>query len=400
MVSASYPSTSNTWWEIQSVDTMKISRDSSEQILKDPATFRPVIDKQMNDIAQLGATHVAIGTPYDEQFYPVLALWVDSARSHNLKIWFRGNFSGWEEWFGYAPINRQEHTRLLGQFLQNHPELFMDGDLFTPCPECENGGPGDPRMNGDAKGHAQFLIEEYQLTDVAFKNMKKSVRHNLHSMNGDVAELIMTPQNTKALGGVITVDHYVRDPETLTQDTRQYARHSGGQVMLGEYGAPIPDIHGDFSPEEQAVWIDTSLSQLAKIPDLIGLNYWVNVGGSTALWNDNGTARPGVEVLKKYFSPQVYSGRVVDFGGDPIEGVILKSAYKTVQTDKEGNFSLAYLRSQDELHITAPTYYSQNTTFEDAPAVIHMQQQPLAFTESVVRIVQRFLKNFFDLFTR
>ena len=46
---------------------MKYSRDLSREKLKDPS-FDVVIDKQVKAIAETGATHVAISTPYDEEF--------------------------------------------------------------------------------------------------------------------------------------------------------------------------------------------------------------------------------------------------------------------------------------------------------------------------------------------
>ena len=62
-----------------------------------------------------------------------------SARKHSLKVWFRGNLSGWEEWFGYPSINRDEHTAGIVRFITNNPDLFEDGDIFVTCNECENG---------------------------------------------------------------------------------------------------------------------------------------------------------------------------------------------------------------------------------------------------------------------
>src|SRR4029078_6551995 len=64
--------------KVQSIDTMKYSRDLALQALKDPQ-FQNTINKQMSDIAATGATHVAIGTPYDEKFYPILQKWVIAA---------------------------------------------------------------------------------------------------------------------------------------------------------------------------------------------------------------------------------------------------------------------------------------------------------------------------------
>ena len=138
-------------WEIKSIDTMKYSRDAAGAKLNDP-TFDQTIEIQIKNIADLGATHVALGTPYDEKFIPYLSRWVAAARRNNLKVWFRGNFSGWEGWFEYPKISRDQHLAMTENFILSHPDLFRDGDIFSPCPECENGGPGDPRHNGDVTG--------------------------------------------------------------------------------------------------------------------------------------------------------------------------------------------------------------------------------------------------------
>jgi hypothetical protein len=40
---------------------------------------------------------------------------------------------------------------------------------------------------------------------------------------------------------------------------------------------------------------------LVKVKQLKGVNYWVNTGGTTAIWEENGNARPAVEVITKVF---------------------------------------------------------------------------------------------------
>src|SRR5258708_6337361 len=91
------------WWPVQSIDTMKYSRDTAGQMLTKPE-FDATINSQVSEIAQTGATHIAIATPYDEMFIPFLKRWVKSARAHGLKVWFRGNFSGWEGWYNFPKI--------------------------------------------------------------------------------------------------------------------------------------------------------------------------------------------------------------------------------------------------------------------------------------------------------
>lgn len=291
-------------WEVESVDTMKYSRDLARQYLNN-LSFDRVINKQVSDIAATGATHIAIGTPYDEEFRPILKRWVDAARKHKLKVWFRGNWAGWEGWFDYPAIDRPTHIAKTQEFILNNPDLFEDGDIFSSCPECENGGV-EVNLNNPQEviEYRAFLITDYETTKEAFKTIHKNVPANYYSMNGDFAKAIMDKDTTAALDGLVVVDHYVESPVVLADDIRSLAQDSGGNVVLGEFGAPIPDIHGQMTEEEQQQWIEEALTYLAEISELKGLNYWVSVDGSTALWRSDGTPRAAVATLKKFFTAQ------------------------------------------------------------------------------------------------
>ncbi len=286
---------------IRSIDTMKYSRDLAREKLHDPA-FVAVINQQMKDIAGAGANYVAIDTPYDREFIPFLREWVTAARHDGLHVWFRGNFSGWEGWFGYPSITRQEHVGLTRNFILNNPTLFADGDIFTPCAECENGGPGDPRQTGDVVLYRQFLIAEKNTSSQAFLQIGKNVQAGYFSMNFDVARMIMDQPTAAAVGGVVVIDHYVKSPKQLAADVQIIAGQSGGQVILGEFGAPIPDINGQMNDQQQADWINQALSWLSGLPEVDGVNYWTSFGGSTALWNNNGQPKPAVAVITNYYS--------------------------------------------------------------------------------------------------
>ena len=322
--------THSRFWTIQSIDAMKYSRDVAREKLNDNS-FNREIERQVEDIAKTGATHIAVGVPYDNEFLPFLKRWVSISRKHSLSIWFRGNFSGWEGWFGYKKIDRDEHMRLTSDFIHKNDFLFQDGDIFTSCPECENGGPGDPRMNGDTTGHREFLIKEYAVVKQAFQDINKEVIGNYYSMNGDVAKLIMDPETTRKLDGVITVDHYVATPQQLERDINMYAALSGGKVVLGEWGAPIPDIHGDMTEEEQAAWIEEALRLLIPNSNLIGINYWVNKGGSTALWQDD-KERKAVTTITKFMKPNIVKGSIKDEAGRNLSDVSITSSLKTFNT--------------------------------------------------------------------
>lgn len=352
------------WWSFQSIDTMKYSRDPSREFLSDPVKGKKVISQQVAAIAKTGVTHIAIATPYDDEFLPILNQWVDEARNYNLKVWFRGNWSGWERWFGYAPISRKDHLQKTVAFIKNHPDIFENGDVFTSCPECENGGPGDPRHNGDAEGHKQFLIEEYQAMQEAFRSIDKNVQANMYSMNGDVAKLIMDKKTTQALGGRVVIDHYVRSPEQLMEDIVEIAQLSGGKVILGEYGAPIPDIHGSMSEQQQAEWLKQSLTLLAQTPELDGINYWTSFGGSTEIWKGDGSPKAAVEVLTQFYSPRFVTGSVQDVFGDSISGVRVASKERQTRTTASGSFQLPYFEPEGTVILSATGYKDVVIPFE------------------------------------
>lgn len=342
------------WWEIQSIDTVKYSRDLAREKEYD-LSFTSEIDKQVKAIAETGATHVAIGTPYDEEFIPFMKRWVNAARRHNLHVWFRGNLSGWERWFGYKGITKEEHTEMLRTFILSNGELFENGDIFDSCTECENGSLGDPRSTGKVEEYTNFLITEHRTANDSFRKIGKNVR-TISSMNGDVARLIMTTSTTQELGGIVTIDHYVKTSEQLLKDIEEIAQNSGGKVILGEFGAPILDLHGVMNEEEQAAWINNALNLLSQSKHLVGVNYWSSFGASTKLWELDGSTRSAVSVLRNYYDPKVLSGTIEDEIGNAIEGANVSIGAKVVKSDKKGEFKIPYVFEKEKLIVDAESY--------------------------------------------
>lgn len=338
-------------WKIQAIDTVKYSRDPARQYISDPS-FDKVIDTQTRLIAETGANYISIGTPYDPEFVPFLTRWVTAARKYNLKVWFRGNFSGWEGWFEYPKIGRDEHLKLTKEFILKNGDLFEDGDIFTSCTECENGGPGDPRSTGDTLGHRQFLIDEYKTAKNIFVQMGKNIPTNYFSMNYDVAMLTMDKETTKALGGIVVIDHYVITPELLISTIDTLKDVSGGKIILGEFGAPIPDIHGVFNDDQQAAWIETSLKALALDPEVTGINYWTAFGGTTRLWQDDGNPTKTVNVLNKYFKPKNVSGVITNEIGEHIKGAEVISSIQKTLSGNNGEFVISYVSDLPEVEVT------------------------------------------------
>ena len=349
----------NNLFEIQSIDTMKYSRDLARAKAKDPS-FDKIIDAEMKLIAGAGATHVAIGTPYDEEFIPMLSRWVRSARAHGLSVWFRGNFSGWEGWFSYPKIGRAEHLRKLEAFIKKHPKLFESGDIFTPCPECENGGPGDPRNTGDKAGYRKFLIDEFALAKTAFSDIGKSV--GLYaSMNGDIARYVMDSASAESLGGGILVDHYVSSAEVFGKDIAEIREKLGVDIGLGEFGAPIPDLNGNMTESKQAKFVRALMRELylqnANIP---AVNYWTLEGGSTELIRD-GKPREAYSVVKEYFRMPSLSGIISDTRGRILSGAEISFIDGSFSVKTEGAFYQIFIPPSERKFIVKKEGYESAT---------------------------------------
>lgn len=334
------------FWNIQSIDTMKYSRDPS----RDPNIYN-IIPFLVKNVADLHATHIAIATPYDEEFYPVLKAWVDESRKYGLKIWFRGNFSEWEGWFGYTKFTDiNEHTRLTKAFILKHTDLFQNNDIFTPVPEAENGGMGDPRGSDEkTKQFNEFLVSSYQNCIESFRHIHKTVACGYFSMNGDIAKSVLTPETVRKTGQIVVIDHYVNTPEKMSADIEYLSnKFSVAKIVLGEYGAPIPDINGDMSETEQANFINSLLKVFVMERDKItGINYWDISGGSTALFNDDGSPRKASQVVKNFYDPPMIKGVVKDELGEVISGVTVKTTdgISITTSDPHGNYFLTAIPS-------------------------------------------------------
>lgn len=354
------------WWQVQSIDTMKHSRDLARQKLNDQS-YDKDIDQQVKLIADTGANFIGIATPYDEEFLPYLRRWVKAARKYELKVWFRGNWSGWEGWFDRPrKMTFAEHIEKSRKFIIDNPELFEDGDSFTACPECENGVAGDPRMTGNVDEYRRFLVDETNETSKAFKQIKKSVTTNWLSMNYDVARLVMDRKTAQAVGGVIAIDHYVKDVKKLVDDVKELRANTGATIFLGEFGAPILDLHGEMTQAEQAAWIKEALTLLVDTPGFLGLNYWVNQDGSTALWNPDYSNRLVVAELTRFFRPTLIEGQVVDQLGRPIDKVKIRDNHRELLSDN-GNFKVPVVNEQ-KLIFEKDGYYTELITIDKSKA--------------------------------
>lgn len=359
-------------WQYQCIDTMKTSRDKA-RAWKEKTDLEAHIEKETQAIESIGANCVALDTPYDDEFLPYLKVWVKKAREHNLHVWFRGNFSAWEGWFGYPKgMTTAEHLEKTKRFIIGNPTLFADGDSFTPSPEAENGGPFNQVEPNEYGTFRKYLIDEYSTAKDAFAKINKTVATNWLSMNGGLAKRMLDKPTIEAIGGVVTIDHYIKTKEEMASYINYFQKNFGAKVVLGEFGAPIPDINGSMDETGQAAFVssllDTMFQQGATVP---AVNYWVLYDSSTALVNANFVARPVVAELQKYFQPGVVRGKVTDRSGKPAATVVIATTDSVAKTTTsatgeyqltlpEGNHTITF--SKDSYKTVSKTIAVQKKT--------------------------------------
>jgi hypothetical protein len=159
----------------------------------------------------------------------------------------------------------------------------------------------------------------------------------------------MDRATTQKVGTIVVIDHYTKTADSLISYVQNLAQQTGGKIMLGEIGAPIPDIHGAMTATQQQAWLDDSLAHIAVTPEIVGVNYWVSHGGSTALFDEAGR-RPAATTLSQYYTPHVVTGTLSDMFGAPLVGATVASAQKSADTDVDGNFRLPVLSTP--VHVT------------------------------------------------
>jgi hypothetical protein len=162
-------------------------------------------------------------------------------------------------------------------------------------------------------------------------------------------------------------------------------------------GAPIPDIHGQMTEEEQAAWLSEAFTKLFNIPELIGINYWVNVGGSTALWDGDGIPRKGVDVLRNFYKQQIIKGKITNENDLPITNATISMNDKMFSPTKNGIFFVPFLSTSQTVEISAPGYGKKVVTFENNEKI---QTVVLKNNDKTTKVIKKsWITRLIDLFT-
>lgn len=305
-------------WAIQSVDMMKYTKDN---ICSQSSTS--TIDTLVQKAVDVGANYVAISGYYvnpacaDDTAY--MTRWVNSIRSHGLKVWFRMKDPAFEGDYSVAkttsPDNMRHQLYMVNWITANN--LVANGDIFTPNAEPQNGGIngvtycGSP-ANCQFSSKADFnlwLRQTHTLADLALKAKGlTTVKVGYYGFDGFVAAGLGNPDwqgqsqleaSTITMMGNVAIDHY---PETightLAQDlpTIKTAIGSTTPIIISEYGTITTS-----STTVASAQLNAFATTAAGEPNITGLNYWTLAGGSEALLDGSFNNKPTFSVLKSFY---------------------------------------------------------------------------------------------------
>jgi len=307
-------------WSIQSVDEMKYSKDV---VCSQPSTT--FIDQETSKAVELGANYIAVSGYYNNpacgNANTLLSNWVTSARSHNLKVWFRMKDLAFEGDYGVAKTTSPDgmrHQKLMVDWIAANSSLIQTGDIFTPNAEPQNGGIngitycGSP-ANCQFTGKADFnlwLRQTHTMADLAIKAAGKTgVKIGYYGFDGFIAAGLGNPDSqgqsqlepaTIALMGNVAIDHY---PETIGHTLAQdmpYIKQAIGSttpIVISEYGT-ITTSNQTTAANQVSAFMTTAAAE----PNVIGFNYWhMGPGGNEALINSDFTNRPSFTVVQDFY---------------------------------------------------------------------------------------------------
>lgn len=304
------PTHATNQWSIRSTSSMKETKD--RVCNQRDATF---ITNWVNTAYELGVTHIAVETPYDNpncgSAVQYTKSWVDAIHAKGLKVWHRHMPLAFE---GIYDIPKNSSTNYLSQissYIQANPTFFREGDIFTPIPEPQNGGiqgitycPQGICMFTGATHFNAWLRDAITSSENAFSSigLGGKMRVGYYGFDGFVAWGDNNPDwdgiledATVAKMGNITIDHY---PEivgdTMENDLNELqAKYPNVPIIIGEWGTITG---GDV---EQQV---RNSMQAAKRPNVIGFNYWhMGTGGNEALVNDDLSKRVHFDEVQGFF---------------------------------------------------------------------------------------------------
>jgi hypothetical protein len=285
-------------WAIRSVDMQKETQDK----LRDPAS-EPYIKEIVKLAKEVNATHVAIGTPYDNPADPQAVdtieftrQWADAAHDIGLNVWFRQMPEGFQGFYNEKK-EVKDYKPMIVQYILDHSDFYRDGDIFAPFPEPQNGGvvgincqPSDTCQFKSVDEFNQEMQAYVAVCRKAFAQIGKKVNVGYYGFDGFVVaglgnpdwegKTFLSDETVKVLDDTITVDHYTdKGPQGYVKDyTTIHNIFPKDQIVIGELG-PASSLPDNASQEEVTKSFHDTLDALSKLDWIIAVNMYPFISG-------------------------------------------------------------------------------------------------------------------------
>jgi hypothetical protein len=321
-------------WKIQSVDTMKISKDTMGG-----QWTQGQINSEISVDAKLGVTHITIDCPYDDYstYSPVITSgyktkFITPIRNAGLKVWHRSHWNSWEGDYGsygfvkktptsspsmalgdsVSVLNGTDTSSYMYQtynYILTHSSEFQAGDIFTPACEVENTGvgAGSTNMFADYPTLWKWMRDSITVCNEAFKQigLGGQVFVGLWGNSGFTA-LNNLDERTVDSGTWLTIDHYIWDTAQMTTDLSNIYSYYGDPIIIGEWGD-----YNDSDPTTNKTLAYNMFGIFQSNSNVVGANYWNDIGGSyESLFNSSYIENPNASAIEYYFRgtyiPSIY----------------------------------------------------------------------------------------------
>lgn len=299
-------------WQLRSVDGMKYQKD----VICAPPSDQ-FIETQASRAAELGVTHMAVSTPYENpacgNSLTLTTKWVNAIRAKGLKVWHRHMPLGHEAIYN-TPKHRSpdgaRHLKTMADWITVNRSLIQSGDIFTPIPEPQNGGiSGINFCSGICQYSSAADFNEWlrmaQLTAKLAIN-DPTVKVGYYGFDGFITWGNDNPDHmgtskieaatVAAMDNVIAVDHYNQSESMATDLDQLHAQWPNAQIVIGEWGTIFQTTD---ATKEQAVHDAYGAFNRSYI---IGVNYWhLGPGGNESLLNGDLTRNSRGDLVREYF---------------------------------------------------------------------------------------------------
>lgn len=282
------------------------------------ALQNPVPEPYIKEIVQLAkevnATHVAIGTPYDNPSNPQVIdtieytrQWSDAAHDIGLNVWHRHMPEGFQGFYNEKK-EVKDYKPMIVEYIHDHADFFRDGDIFAPFPEPQNGGvigincqPSDTCQFTSVEEFNQEMQAYVEICQQAFAQIGKKVKVGYYGFDGFVVaglgnpdwegKTFLSDKTVKVLDDTITVDHYTdKGPQGYVKDyTTIHNIFPKDQIVIGELG-PASSLPDNASQAEVTKVFRDTLEALSKLDWIIAVNIYPFISGKpqeSLVWVDN-----------------------------------------------------------------------------------------------------------------